>query len=337
MDCEIVVLDDAKVAKAVAALRQLMSTAEGKNELIEKVDEVELQVCLKKIPQKEQTIKLKLPHSIKNTDAEVCLFVKDLDRTEREYEATIRHTQDLLKKRGVKSIPEIVPMKSLKTEYKPFEAKRNLSNAYDLFLCDIRITHLLPSLLGKHFYGRKKAPIQVDLNAKDLAAEMEAAVSNSRCSISTKGSVSTAIVAHMQMKDQAIADNIIASARQISEKVSGGPINIKLLSLKLKSSASVPLYLGTGGPQEVIVPKRKAPVDVEAEEISTLFGAKVKVFPNGNIEVINEGDGETDSSSKPSLSKKKGLGKRKAAPPKQKGAKKKAKGRVVKKPKKINV
>ena len=50
----------------------------------------------------------------------------------------------------------------------------------------------------------------------------------------------------MQMKDKAIADNVIASVRQISEKVSGGPVNLKLLSLKLKSSPSIPLYLGTG-------------------------------------------------------------------------------------------
>ena len=49
----------------------------------------------------------KLPNSIKKTDLEVCLFVKDLDRTEREYEATIRHFQDLMKKKGVKSIPEV--------------------------------------------------------------------------------------------------------------------------------------------------------------------------------------------------------------------------------------
>ncbi|KAK3768182.1 hypothetical protein RRG08_031720 [Elysia crispata] len=294
MSSEIIILEEAKVAKAVATLRQLMSKGEGKKELVEKVNEVELQVCLKKIPQKEQTIKLKLPNSIKNADAEVCLFVKDLDRTERDYEATVRHVQDLLKKKGVKSIPEIVPMKSLKTEYKPYEAKRNLSNAYDIFLCDVRITHLLPTLLGKHFYGKKKAPIQIDLQAKDLAAEIEASVSNSRCSISTKGSVSIATVAQMQMKDKAIADNVIASVCQISEKVSGGPVNLKLLSLKLKSSPSIPLYLGTGGPQEVTVPKNKGPGDVEAEEISTLFGAKVKVFPNGNIQVINDGKNSSE-------------------------------------------
>ena len=87
-----------------------------------------------------------------------------------------------------------------------------------------------------------------------------------------------------------------------------------------------------GGPQEVTVPKNKGPGDVEAEEISTLFGAKVKVFPNGNIQVIN--DGEENSNSKESFSSKKRMGKRKATPSKQKGTKKKAKGRPAKKQRK---
>ena len=47
-----------KVGKTVAALRQLMATTPEKKQLIEKVDDVEMQVCLKKIPQKETTLKL---------------------------------------------------------------------------------------------------------------------------------------------------------------------------------------------------------------------------------------------------------------------------------------
>ena len=50
----------------------------------------------------------------------------------------------------------------------------------------------------------------------------------------------------MQMSDKAITDNVIASASQLSEKVPGGSVNVKLISLKLKTSTSIPLYLGTG-------------------------------------------------------------------------------------------
>ena len=47
-------------------------------------------------------------------------------------------------------------MKKIKIECNDFEAKRHLSNLYDVFLCDSRIMRLLPAKLGKHFIGRKK-------------------------------------------------------------------------------------------------------------------------------------------------------------------------------------
>lgn len=51
---------------------------------------------------------------------------------------------------------QIIPYKVLKTEYKPYEAKRRLLGNFDMFISDDRIRRLLPSHLGKHFYERKK-------------------------------------------------------------------------------------------------------------------------------------------------------------------------------------
>lgn len=51
---------------------------------------------------------------------------------------------------------QIFPLKKLKLEYGDFEAKRNLSNAYDVYLADSRIIRLLPTRLGKHFVGRHR-------------------------------------------------------------------------------------------------------------------------------------------------------------------------------------
>jgi len=50
----------------------------------------------------------------------------------------------------------VIPFKVLKTEYKPFEAKRRLLGNFDVFLADARIRRRLPSHIGKHFYERKK-------------------------------------------------------------------------------------------------------------------------------------------------------------------------------------
>ena len=50
----------------------------------------------------------------------------------------------------------MIPYKMLKTEYKPFEAKRRLLGNFDMFLSDDRVRRLLSSHIGKHFYERKK-------------------------------------------------------------------------------------------------------------------------------------------------------------------------------------
>ena len=48
-----------------------------------------------------------LPHSIHYETREVCLFVKDLDKTDREYEKTVQHYQDLLRQNGITCISKV--------------------------------------------------------------------------------------------------------------------------------------------------------------------------------------------------------------------------------------
>jgi ribosome biogenesis protein UTP30 len=149
-------LNKSKVLTAVEGLKRVADQVKKTDILDDDVDLIQLQICVKKIPPKDHTVKLKMPHSIRQPNMEVCLFVKDLDRFDRDYDPTVNHFKDLLRKKGINIITEVVPLKSLKTEYKPYEAKRNLANAYDIFLADARIVRLLPTYLGKHFYGKKK-------------------------------------------------------------------------------------------------------------------------------------------------------------------------------------
>jgi len=44
----------------------------------------------------------------------------------------------------------------LRQKYKPYEAKRQLCFSYDFFLADERVLPLLPPLLGKVFFDKKK-------------------------------------------------------------------------------------------------------------------------------------------------------------------------------------
>jgi len=338
-------LDKEKVSCAVSALKKLAEKLNQKS-LVDSAEQVQLQICLKKIPPKEKKIKLKLPHGIRHENMDVCLFVKDLDKDERDYEPTVRYIQDLLRKHNISSVSEIIPLKSLKTEYKPFEAKRNLSNAYDVFLADARITRLLPTYLGKHFYGKNKTPIQVNILSKKLKEDIDAVLDNSSCVISGRGASSMAVVATLHLGDDDVTENLISSVTQICAALPGGAANIKQLSIKTPLSTSIPIYMDSGAPQAITIPKDADKKEVvEAEEISTLFGAKVKVFPSGEIKVIKDGQKESkkrkrsgnaksalkkspteSTKAKPVLKKAKAASnKEKPAPKKEKPAPKKAK------------
>lgn len=78
---------------------------------------------------------------------EVCLFVKD---PQREY-------KDLIHSLGLDHvITKVIGISKLRQKYKEYEAKRLLCNSYDLFLADDRVLPLLPKLLGKTFFAKKR-------------------------------------------------------------------------------------------------------------------------------------------------------------------------------------
>ncbi len=89
---------------------------------------------------------------------DVCLFVKDNEKGIRpDHEQTARDFDKMLSDKGVRDlVTEIIPLRQLKVEYKPFEAKAKLSNRFDKFLADDRILRFLPKFLGKAFYKKKR-------------------------------------------------------------------------------------------------------------------------------------------------------------------------------------
>nr|KAG5703806.1 hypothetical protein BaRGS_031440 [Batillaria attramentaria] len=185
------VLSLAQIQKAVDGLLLLKQKQEAaKEKLLEDEEAVNLQFAMKKVPKAGAgTIKLKLPHGLGTQRKEVCLFVKDIDRKDREFEKTVADMRAFLKSKGITNVSEVIPLKALKLEYKAFEAKRNLANMYDIYLADARVIRLLPSYLGKAFFSKKRQPVQVRMDAKDLKAEFEAAINNSRCILNGRGSV----------------------------------------------------------------------------------------------------------------------------------------------------
>ncbi|XP_038007732.1 ribosomal L1 domain-containing protein 1 [Motacilla alba alba] len=234
-------LDRGQVKKAVEALLAFSRRkAKGDALLLNECESVHLLVTVWKVPQVAKVIRIPLPHGIRPETADVCLFTKD------EPNLSAEQTENLYKKlllrNGIRSISRIISYKTLKKEYKMFEAKRRLLNSFDLFLSDDRIRRLLPSHLGKHFYEKKKAPLSVNLKAKDLAKELEKHIQGTTLPVNNKGCCYTTRIGHTGMKADEILENIIAAAKVIGSKLPKKWQNVKILHLKTLKSVALPIF-----------------------------------------------------------------------------------------------
>lgn len=148
----------------------------------------------------------------------------------------------LLKKHGIKTISQIIPFRTLKTEYKAYEAKLRLLGSFDFFITDARIRRLLPSHLGRHFYQRKKFPVTVNLLAKNLSKEINDCVSGTVLNISKNGSCSTIRVGHTGMQAQHVVENVVAVTERLSQKLPEKWGSVKLLFMKTEKSVALPIF-----------------------------------------------------------------------------------------------
>ncbi|KAI0231805.1 hypothetical protein LSAT2_017818 [Lamellibrachia satsuma] len=289
MDAKLIsLLETIGVEEGVRALVEYIHKKEGSVSLLNETQNIHLQLTFKKVPDvANKIIRICLPTSLQTDTREVCLFVKDLDRKSRDYEVTVRHFRELLDKNEVKGISEIISLKELKIEYSTFEAKKNLSNMYDIYLADESIIGILLPLLGKHFIKKKRHPVQVNLKAKDVKEEFHRALSISQCILGGRGSTCTVSVAHNGMTEEQISQNIIAAAKRLSETIPGGAVNIRNLHIKTALSPAILIYVSLGSSDEVTLPVTKVEVPLDdPEDVTTVMGAKVRVLPGGEIQII---------------------------------------------------
>ncbi|XP_047464564.1 ribosomal L1 domain-containing protein 1 [Mugil cephalus] len=234
-------LDSSQVKKAVQALQAFLKTkTTGDALFLDETQHISLLFTLWKVPQRAQTIRIPLPHGQRPDTEDVCLFTRDEPKMTSEQ--CQRFYKRLLEEKGVKNITEIIPYKMLKTEYKPFEAKRRLLGNFDLFLSDDRIRRLLPSHIGKHFYERKKEPLSVNLQSKNLARDIQRVIQGTSLKVTNKGCCCMARVAHSGMTAEEVTDNIEAAVQTIVAKLRmKGPL-IKLIHVKSQTSVALPIY-----------------------------------------------------------------------------------------------
>jgi ribosome biogenesis protein UTP30 len=241
-------VDAAQVTKAVAALckhlAKVKAEAGGTTPLFDGDDDDDAEVysvmiSTRRVPQRSSNklVPVQIPHPLLNlATAEVCLIVKD-HQGEGHKESKKKVLE--MEKCGV---AKVLGISKLRANYKPHEAKRKLCDSYDLFLADARILPLLPKLLGKSFFKKKRQPVPVDLTKKDWPSQIKKAASATyaRQGAGTCLMVKVGKGTHSETE---IVENAIAAIDGAVEKVvARGWANVQAIFLKTTDSVALPVY-----------------------------------------------------------------------------------------------
>ncbi|XP_017887539.1 ribosomal L1 domain-containing protein 1-like [Ceratina calcarata] len=249
-----------------------------------------MQVTCIRIPETpRRCMRIVLPHSMVSETDEVALFVGDLERGRRkDYEPTVEHYEDLLRKHGCTRIKSVIPMNQVKTEYDQYELKRKLVDSYDHFLVDGKIAGHLSHLLGSEFYKKRKLPTPVRMQSKDLKHEIEHGLKKTLMPIHPNGDTHVVQVGHSCMKEEQILDNILATCTFLSKHYPGGWTNVRCVRLKTRTSLGLPIYTTLKNKNSVQIPtvrpKRPKAYHQVSGEISTVASLdSVTVTPEGDV------------------------------------------------------
>ncbi|CAI9095035.1 OLC1v1030887C1 [Oldenlandia corymbosa var. corymbosa] len=229
----------------------------------ENEDFIYLLLTLKKIPPKELSItphKIPLPYPLhSHQEKNICLIIDD-----RPTKSPGKITAEVaLKKIKSENIPitKVLKLSKLKSDCKSFEGRRNLYNSFGILLADEKIVPLLPKILGKQFYKKKrKVPVPLDLRGRSSWKEQIEKGCDSSLFCLGSGTCSILKVgicgSENGMGSDEIVENVGAAVKEIAGIVPKKWRGIRALHLKLSDSLALPIY----------DPLAEVKADVEDEE-----------------------------------------------------------------------
>ncbi|KAH0632129.1 hypothetical protein KY289_037590 [Solanum tuberosum] len=279
------------VEKAVDALlkwKESKSKTE-KPQLLPQDDFIYLNLTLKKIPPKPRTnaFRIPFPHPLHDASSELCLIIDDRPNSKLTSDAA----KKIIKSQNI-PITKVIKLSKLKTNYKPFEAKRKLCDSYDLFLVDRRIVHLLPKLLGKQFFKKKKLPLPLDLTHKNWKEQVERACGSGLFYLRT-GTCCMMRIGKGSMDSAQIVDNAFEAIKGVVQVVPKKWGGVRSLHLRLSDSLALPLYQALPEIKLKIQGFKEKEAEVRDEEVS---GGLVEVEESGRK--VEEGSGKKKGKNK---------------------------------------
>ncbi|GER29213.1 ribosomal protein L1p/L10e family [Striga asiatica] len=235
-------LQRSTVDSAVSALLKFKSAAQSssdKLQLLPEDDYIYLNLTLKKIPSNPRTnpFRIALPHPILDAASQLCLIIDDRPKSPTPPSDQIKK---LIKAQDI-PISKVIRVSKLKSNYKPYEAKRKLCDSYDLFLVDKRVVHLLPKLIGKKFFKKKKLPLGVEMGKKNLKLQVERALGSALLYMKT-GTCCVMKVSKVSMEKEEIVDNVLDAVQGAVQRVPKKWDGVRSLHLKFSDSLALPIY-----------------------------------------------------------------------------------------------
>lgn len=282
-----------KANAAVNVIYELLKKQEKKSLFAGTGTKLKLAISSVKInPSQKGQIKIDLPYPFYSRDhgSHICLVTKDKRGFHRDHEDTLNDYKNLLHESKINYISEVIPLRQLKTEYKPTELKNRLSNRADILLADGAIIQFLPPLLGKEFYKKKRFPVKVNLSAADLDKEFKKALHRTYLPVNNYGTSSMVQVGLSTQSAEEIICNIEAVCLKLAECFPGGWHNIRNIYLKTDElSISIPIHVSFVEHNAVIRERKKRDPDIPIiDELSTLEKGQVAVYEDGRVQVLTE-------------------------------------------------
>jgi len=135
--------------------------------------------------------------------------------------------KDKIEAQSVDAVKRVLGVDKLRRKFKQYEQKRQLCAMYDVFLADERVVRMLPHMIGKVFFQKKKHPITVNLTKKNIRREIKRALNATYLHLAP-GACSLIKIGHTDMSKEDIVDNLLAVADGICKVIPRGAKNIQV-------------------------------------------------------------------------------------------------------------
>ncbi|CAL9048653.1 unnamed protein product [Musa banksii] len=252
------------VTKAADALFQWLRSRDSKAQLFEDDEFLYLQLSLHRFPSNTKSARvnpqlLPVPHPLfSDHSSSLCLFFDD-----RSPSASASALLDRARELSL-SVDAAIGLSSLRSDYRPYEARRRLCDSHNLFFADRRIIPLLPRLIGKEFFRKRKAPLPLDLSRPGWPLQLRRCLNSAFFYPPSKGTCTVVKVGRASMTPEEVADNVNAIVEGAVEHVPKGWGNVRSVLIKAAGSVALPVYQAV--PQMGLKINVPASMDVDKEK-----------------------------------------------------------------------